>query len=197
MKTYVSFDEYGNITARSTTPQDGWLEVPQDSASTPSTAHAVDGEVVLYTPEERAAKQNQPSRSHRWDNTLMAWVDTRDLAQIKADRWEAIKAARAAAEFGTFVWDGSTFDADDVSQRRIQGAAQLAMLAAAAEQPFEIDWTLTDNTVRTLSGADMIAVGMAMGMHVVAQHAIARSLRATIESEATTTPAEVEAVQWT
>ena len=45
---------------------------------------------------------------------------------------------------------------------------------------FVIDWTLADNTVRTLSAADMIAVGVALGGHVAAQHEKARGLRVQI-----------------
>jgi hypothetical protein len=70
----------------------------------------------------------------------------------------------------------------------------MAMLAQAGGQPFSIDWTLADNTVRTLSGADMIAVGQALGQHVAACHIKARALREQIN--AATTVAEVEAVVW-
>jgi hypothetical protein len=122
------------------------------------------------------------------------WPLNYDAAAHKAQAWERIKRERSAREYGGFEWDGSRFDSDPESQRRIQGAAQLATLAAAANQPFEIDWTLEDNTVRTLTGAEMIAVGMAMGVHVSTQYAIARGLRAAIE--AATTPEGIEAVVW-
>lgn len=70
----------------------------------------------------------------------------------------------------------------------------MATLAAQAGQPFSIDWTLADNTVRTLSGADMIAAGQAMALHIEAQHETGRAVRAAIM--AATTLAEVDAVQW-
>lgn len=119
------------------------------------------------------------------------WVD---LAPFKERAWERIKAERSAREYSGFEWDGSRFDSDAESQRRIQGAAQLAMLAQAAGQPFSIDWTLADNSVRTLSGADMIAVGTAMGVHVATVHTIGRQLRAAIN--AAQTPEEIETVEW-
>lgn len=122
------------------------------------------------------------------------WHDPRTLAQIKADHWAAMKAARDAHEFGWFEWDGSTFDSDRESQARIMGAVQMAVLAMSAQQPFEIAWTLADNSVRTLAGADMVAVGLELGAHVAAAHAIGRTLRAAIEDAETA--AEVEAVQW-
>lgn len=101
----------------------------------------------------------------------MSWVDPRTLAQHQADKWTAIKAARDAIEFGGFTWDGSTFDSDPQSQSRIQGAAQLATLAMIASQAFSVDWTLATNAVRTLTGADMLAVGQAMGVHIMTTHA--------------------------
>jgi hypothetical protein len=45
---------------------------------------------------------------------------------------------------------------------------------------FSIDWTLADNTVRTLSQADMVNVGLAMGQHIQTQFSKARSLRSQI-----------------
>lgn len=115
-------------------------------------------------------------------------------AYDKDIKWARIKALRDAAEEAGFVWDGSTFDSDKTSQSRIQGAAQLATLAQMTGSPFSIDWTLADNTVRTLTAADMIAVGTAMGVHISTQHAIGRIKRQQID--AATTPEELDAIQW-
>lgn len=65
---------------------------------------------------------------------------------------------------------------------------------AALIPDFSIDWTLANNTARNLSAADLANVGAALGMHVAAQHAKARTLRSQIE--AATTVAEVDAVTW-
>lgn len=135
-----------------------------------------------------------PSGRHKLQAETLIWVDATNLADLKSERWTAIKSQRSALEFGGFTWDGSAFDSDPQAQARIQGGVQLATIAAAQSQPFSIDWTLADNTVRTLSGADMIAVGMTLAAHVQAVHAIARTLR--LQIEAATTLAEVEAVVW-
>lgn len=119
------------------------------------------------------------------------WVDPRPITKRKTDRWATIKAERQRREYAGFTWDGSTFDSDPISQSRIQGAVQLASLDPAT---FSIDWTLADNTVRTLSGANMVAVGTALAQHVTALHITTRGLRAQIE--AATTAAEVDAVVW-
>lgn len=124
-------------------------------------------------------------------NGALVWEDPRTLAQMKHDKWAQIKAARAAAEDGGFAWDGSTFDSDMASNLRISGAVQLAQIVGGA---FSIGWTLADNSVRTLSAAQMVAVGVAAGQHVAAQRATARALREQIQ--AATTPQELEAIAW-
>lgn len=139
-------------------------------------------------------KPARPSPSHAWDYEAAAWIDPRTLADLKAAKWAEIRAARDAAEFGGFTWDGDDFDSDGASQARIMGAVQMATLAAMAEQPFSIEWTLATNIVRTLDGAGMVAVGLALGAHVAQQHETGRSLRAAID--ACTTAAEVEAISW-
>lgn len=100
---------------------------------------------------------------------------TLDGARVRA--WLGLKKARDDAEFGGFDWDGSRFDSDAVSQSRIQGSAQLATLAVLADQPFSVPWTLADNSVRTLDRSDMLAVGQAMGVHIMDVHAHGRHLR--------------------
>lgn len=139
------------------------------------------GQVEEYQPAAPAADE---LRTWAWDEITRRWVAVPTIAALRADKWEQVKAARDAAESGGFAWDGSTFDSDLPSQSRIQGAVQLALLAAQAEQPFTIDWTLADNTVRTLSGPDAIAVGMALAAHVQAVFDHGRDLREQIDAAA-------------
>ena len=116
------------------------------------------------------------------------------LLDAQLRRWAAIKACRAAVEFGPLTWDGSTFDADSLSQFRILGEVVNAMRALTASESFSIVWTLADDSERTLSAADMLALGQALGAQVDSAHATARALRAAID--AATTVAEVEAIVW-
>lgn len=136
----------------------------------------------------------QPSPTHVFDYSLKQWVDPRTLDERKAQAWERIKAARELEEFGVFTWGGGTFDCDQISQQRIQGAAQLASLAMAAGQPFSIDWTMADNSTMTLGASDMIGVGMAMGAHINACHTKSRLLRNQINAAASAE--EIEAITW-
>lgn len=119
---------------------------------------------------------------------------TGNLKRLKAKKWQEMKDARDAIEFGSFTWDGSTFDSDPVSASRITGAFALALAAKLTGQPFSEEWTLLDNTTRTLSADDMLAVGVARGTAVAAAHHRASTLRAQIS--AATTAQQVEAIQW-
>lgn len=139
--------------------------------------------VVVGMPEK-------PSTNHQFNYTTKQWEDPRTLADHKAEKWRNIKANRDAAEHGGFTWDGSVFDSDALSQQRITGAVTLAQMLPA----FTTVWTLANNSTRTLSAADMFAVGVALGVHVSTQFLQGQLLRAQIDEAATAQ--EVEAIHW-
>ena len=138
------------------------------------------GEVMLADVETGVLRVSNlaPSPHHIYDDQAGDWVDPRTLADLQQQAWERIKAARDAAEYGGFDWQGHVFDSDQIGQARITGAVQLAVMDA----DFSIDWTLADNSALKLSAAQMCAVGVALGMHVNAQHARARVLREAINA---------------
>lgn len=113
-----------------------------------------------------------------------------DLDIAKSEKWWLIKADRDSEEFGTFVWNDHTFDCDEVSQRRIQGAVQLAAL----DNTTVMDWTLADNSVQTFTATELEQIGQALAAHVNACHVKARGLRAQID--AATTEAELGTISW-
>jgi len=143
----------------------------------------IEGGVVVQMP-------TKPSPNHQFNYTTKQWEDPRTLADLKAEKWRNIKANRDAAEHGGFTWDGSVFDSDALSQQRITGAVTLAQMSPA----FTTVWTLKDNSTRTLSAADMFAVGVALGVHVSTQFLQGQLLRAQIDEAATAQ--EVEAIHW-
>ena len=143
----------------------------------------IEGGVVVQMPAK-------PSPNHQFNYTTKQWEDPRTLADLKAEKWRNIKANRDAAEHGGFTWDGSVFDSDVLSQQRITGAVTLAQMSPA----FTTVWTLKDNSTRTLSAADMFAVGVALGTHVSTQFLQGQLLRAQIDEAATAQ--EVEAIHW-
>lgn len=116
------------------------------------------------------------------------------LEVAKAQKWREILAERDRREFGTFVAGVYELDCDPKAQARIQGAVQLASLAAANGQPFSIDWTMADNTVVTLNAATMVGIGQALALHVGQVHATARALRSQIDAAATV--AAVQEIAW-
>lgn len=139
-------------------------------------------------------KPPPPSPHHQFDYTTKQWADPRTLDDLKVQKWNEMKTQRDAVEFGGFVWNGYTFDSDQLSQQRIQGAAQMAQIAASQGQPYSITWTLADNSGLVLTGDEMISVGMQMGFHIDSCHARGRELREQINSASTRE--EVEAIAW-
>jgi hypothetical protein len=159
-------------------PQDTFIEVPL--LVSPET-HYVSNNIILEKPEK-------PGEGYYWNNTSNTWVI--QLSTIKNLKWNKIKQARDRAEFGGFIWDGSGFDSDAISQQRISGAVQLAMINPS----YTVDWTLSNNTTRTLSAQDIVAVGISLGNHVSAQHEKSRLLREQINLA--TTVEQVNAITW-
>lgn len=137
----------------------------------------------------------RPSPLHTWNWQAHVWADQRTMEQKRQQRWEMVKQWRTQAEFSTFIWDGSVFDADEKSAARIAGAFALALASQMAAVPYSQVWTLADNTTRELSAADMVEVGVALGAHVAWTHNRGRELRVRIEDPAATAE-EIEAVVW-
>ncbi|PPE71483.1 DUF4376 domain-containing protein [Caldimonas thermodepolymerans] len=134
----------------------------------------------------------QPSPVYEWDPYEKQWKDPRSLSAVKREAKARITAARDAAEDGSrFECDGAVYQSD---LPRISGASLGALTALLNGQPFAVDWTLADNTVKTLDAPGMLRVGFAQFAHINALHQKARQLKAQID--AATTIAEVEAIQW-
>lgn len=119
-------------------------------------------------------------------------VDQSNTLQGARDRaWAVIKAARAIAEEGNFIYDGGSYQADKV---RINGAVQLAAIARSSGAAYSETWTLTDNTTRQLDADQVVALGVALGQYVSGLYATGRALRAEI-NQAETVEA-VNAIRW-
>jgi hypothetical protein len=173
---YTILDEHGFVSQAMITGQapEGAVIAPQSVA----TFHELYEHGYYVQDDAWHVVGPRPDKHHVLDKVAKSWVV--DLEGTKDEHWRALKTARTAFESGGFEWDGSLFDSDQRSQSRIQGAVQLAMLAQAQGQAFEIDWTLADDTVRTLNAADVLAVGGALAAHVMNAHAIGRAARAAV-----------------
>lgn len=190
MKRFISVDDHGFVFGYSISPEPpspSHVEVDFDASKAVTSMtmfRFVDGSLV-----DTGISKLPPMPYMRWVNG--EWADVRDLEKAKLDQWELVKQSRDQHEHGGFEWDGSTFDSDPDSQAKIIGAVQLAGMS---DQPFAIDWTLQDNTVRTLDRQQMIAVGRALAQHITSTHETGRQLRQQIESASSIE--QVLAVNW-
>ncbi len=194
---FIVYDAVGNILQHgSCADTDLSLQVPPTGCTvmggdgTYHSHYVKDGAIVAYTDYELGLKNNLP-KGHVWQMPERIVVDTRGLEDAKTQAWERIKISRSAAEKAPFECDGSLYDRD---LERISGAVQLALLAQLASKPFTIDWTLFDNSVKTLDGPAMIAVGEAMGVVTKGIFDTARTLRE--EINAATTITSLDAIFW-
>lgn len=155
-----------------------------------STHYVLSGNVVPYSDAELQAKNNLP-RGFVWKMPERITTDTRTLPNAQSQAWERIKAARTIKESLPFTCNGSVYDSN---VPKISGAALSALMAQLSSTSFSIDWTLYDNTVKTLDAAGMIAVGNAQASAINSVYETARTLRAAIQ--ACTTNAQADAITW-
>lgn len=125
----------------------------------------------------------QPHWYMEFDYDVKQWKDTRNIDDVRRQKWEEIKLARNQFEFGGFTYNDWPFDSDQISQGRILAALLFG-------QPTE--WTLANDEVVSLTKEQVEEFGQAMMQHVQNAHARGRAARAAIN--AATTIQEVEAV---
>ena len=134
------------------------------------------------------SKGEKPSSAHVFDYNTGTWGF--DLSTAKHEAWSMIKVARNIEEFGTFTWSSHTFQCDEISQRRIQSAVQLAQLDSTTS----VTWTLSDNTTQVFNATELQQIGQALSAHINACHDKARTKRS--EINAATTEEQINSVSW-
>jgi hypothetical protein len=117
------------------------------------------------------------------------------LASVRARQRSVINAGRDAAQDGGADTPFGRMDSNSRSREFLNGAAQLALMAKLAGNPFSVDWTLADNSTVTLDADQMIAAAAAVAAHVDAMQQRGRALKSRIDDAGTL--AEIEAVVWT
>ena len=160
----------------------------------PSQLPATDADQLWVETDYPCSKNTAAFVNGAWVRKLRQVDQCEQFAMSKHATSQRINGARDQRELSTFTWDGSTFDADIDSQRRLQGAVQLAQIALQAGQSYSAPWRLADNTLRTLSAQDLIQVGIALGQHVLNVHLIARQLKS--QAAAATTTTELDNIKW-
>lgn len=117
------------------------------------------------------------------------------LVEAQAALWEQVKAIRERRiNWGVTVPGIGRFDSSQEARDNVAGAAGAALTAIVMGTPeaFSAEWTLADNTSRTMTAQEMVQVQLAGVAYIDAVHARARALRVLID--AATTLAELEAV---
>ena len=117
-------------------------------------------------------------------------VESAPLSVLQQRKWLQIKAAQTAQESGGFEFGGVKFDSDLASQTKIQGAA----LQATQDPSFSRDWTLADNSTKSLTAQELIDLNKALIAHIEQTHAHAQELRALIDQA--TTPETLDQITW-
>ena len=113
--------------------------------------------------------------------TYVADAAVDDIETARARKWADIKAERDRLECGGFDMPGiGRFDSDADSRARILGAVTAAKIAQDAGQPFNVEWTLADNSTVMLDADQVISVGFAMLTHITSTHEKGRNLRSAI-----------------
>lgn len=112
------------------------------------------------------------------------------LDEVRQAKIAQIDRARDTALEDGFIFNGVRYDCDDLSVQRITGAAVLGILNPAFVTP----WITFDNSVVTLTAADLAGLGAAAAGHVATQLFKARELKD--EVLAATTVEQVSAINW-
>jgi hypothetical protein len=174
-KWYTAYDMHGKILASYTaTENTAELNKPENSTIIEGQYSPETGYIDVNTNKffEFVGRPTEPF--FKFNYITKEWEDTRNIEQLKEAKWEKIRNFRNEMEYGGFYWNNYKFDSDLVSQSKIQGAVQLALLSP---ENFLIDWTLADNSVVSLNAEQMIEVGKALATHIITQHASNRIKR--------------------
>ena len=115
------------------------------------------------------------------------------IEELKAAAWARIKAERDRREQAGAPYLGKVLDSDEKSVTRISIAVQAAQAAISAGTAFSLDWTMQDNTVITMTAAQVVGMSVALATHSNGLHLVARVVHEKIL--AATDAAGVEAAE--
>tara|TARA_R110001592_G_scaffold273068_1_gene539944 strand:- start:2343 stop:2918 length:576 start_codon:yes stop_codon:yes gene_type:complete len=191
MTTAVMYNDAGLITAVRTGSTNGVkVDAEASGQSYLLTDESVDLNSFYVNVSTKTVVRypEQPSDAYVFDFVSEAWA--LDITLAKSVAWARVKQSRSQEEFGRFQWGDYVFQCDEVSQRRIQGAVQLA----AIQSSMTLEWTLEDNSTQLFTATDYIQIGQSLAVHVSQCHERGRMLRQQINES--TTEAELEAIVW-
>lgn len=103
------------------------------------------------------------------------------LADRKAAMRDAVNARKAALDNGVALTPSGPCNCDSDSRGKISGAV-LSYIAQGQPAEFSIDWTMADDSDVTLSGAELVAMGLSVGGFIEDVHGHSRVLKAAIDA---------------
>lgn len=143
----------------------GMVQTNQNTVTVPSEAVVVNAETTL----EQAVLDWLTGLEGPFAGGQQVSDEDFALVAMRLNMRQAVKRKRDAVEQqGVTLAGVGTFDTDTESQRKVNGAVTMALIAMQYSQPFEIVWRLADDTTATLDAAGIIGVGVAVGQHVAA-----------------------------
>ncbi|HWH83260.1 MAG TPA: DUF4376 domain-containing protein [Burkholderiaceae bacterium] len=149
--------------------------------ATPETHYFLDGALMAYTPEQAAAKRVRPEDAG-WSNAAFAWIDARDLARRRLERWAAIKAERDARIAAPKQTSLGAFDADLASQDNLNKVIALTRIAVARGYPDAARYTLASNARQLFTVEQLETAALEMGAQVQGLFDAADALRQQIDA---------------
>lgn len=168
-----------------------WIEVPMGTDA--SAFWVSDGMLIAYSEAGADRRRSPPSTHHVWHPASESWVDARTLSEAKAEKNDAINAARLRANQSTFTFAGKQIAVDPLSRSDIDGAHGAWLITGGPPPGWPGGWKAVDNTIVPIPDmatwaafyGTMVATGTANFNH-------AQLLKAQLA--AATTIAEVESV---
>ncbi len=103
--------------------------------------------------------------------------DSSELSERKKQRSAEVNALRDTKLSGYFIYDGDMFDAHSEAVMSLLVASQDAATRLAVGERFYTEWTLYDNTRRTMTGEDFLWVVSALSAWRSAVHEYAVLLK--------------------
>lgn len=139
-------------------------------------------------------KSNKPSNNHKFDYVSKTWIDPRTLDDVKLEKWKAIKFIRDNEINAPITTPYGIFDGDSVSKQKITELLTVTQIRLNKKLKANVKITLYDNTVVTLTGDQLLEVGLIFDDTEQVIRNKATGLRTTIY--AATTIEQVNNVVW-
>lgn len=140
----------------------------------------------------------RPSVGWSYDGSNFTESPGPTLSELQVSAWSRIKAERDRREQAGAPYLDKILDSDEKSVTRISIAVQAAQAAISAGTSFSLDWTMQDNSVVTMTAAEVVGMSVALATHSNGLHLAARAVHEKIlaATDAAGVEAAEKAVVW-